>query len=48
MDDVSKRGLLTGALAAGAGLAAMGTFARDAHAQLLESPASTRIRCWPK
>jgi polar amino acid transport system substrate-binding protein len=37
MNDVSKRGLLTGALAVGAGAAAMSTLMRDAHAQLLES-----------
>jgi ABC-type amino acid transport substrate-binding protein len=37
MNDVSKRGLLTGALAVGAGAAAVGALSRDAHAQLLES-----------
>src|SRR5262249_44391712 len=37
MNDVSKRGLLKGALAVGAGAAAMSTLTRDAHAQLLES-----------
>jgi ABC-type amino acid transport substrate-binding protein len=35
--DVTKRSLLTGALAVGAGAAALGTMTRDAHAQLLES-----------
>jgi ABC-type amino acid transport substrate-binding protein len=37
MNDVSKRGLLTGALAVGAGAAAMSALTRDARAQLLES-----------
>jgi polar amino acid transport system substrate-binding protein len=41
MNDVSKRGLLTGALAVGAGAAAMSTLTRDAHAQLLESGIDT-------
>jgi ABC-type amino acid transport substrate-binding protein len=35
--DVTKRTLLTGALAVGAGAAALGTMTRDARAQLLES-----------
>ena len=35
--DVSKRSLLTGALAAGAGAAALASMAQDAKAQLLES-----------
>jgi len=35
--DVTKRTLLTGALAAGAGAAALGSMTRDAHAQLLDS-----------
>src|SRR5260370_5317365 len=35
--DVSKRTLLTGALAAGVGAAPLAGAARDAHAQLLES-----------
>jgi polar amino acid transport system substrate-binding protein len=37
MNDVSKRGLLTGALALSAGAAAIGSLSRDANAQLLES-----------
>lgn len=35
--DVTKRSLLTGALAVGTGAAALGSMIRDAHAQLLES-----------
>ncbi len=35
--DVTKRSLLTGALAVGTGAAALGSMMRDAHAQLLES-----------
>jgi polar amino acid transport system substrate-binding protein len=37
MKDVSKRGLLTGALAVGAGTTAMSFLSREANAQLLES-----------
>jgi polar amino acid transport system substrate-binding protein len=37
MNDVSKRGLLTGALALSAGAAAIGSLSRGANAQLLES-----------
>ena len=45
--DVTKRTLLTGALAVGAGAAALGTMTRDARAQLLES-VSIQSQFWPR